>query len=311
MEILYFFESIRNPFLDFIMSAVTHLGEETVFMVIAIIMYWCVNKKEGLSILAIGFIGTVVNQFLKVTFRVARPWVKDPNFTIVESARAEATGYSFPSGHTQSSIGTFGAVAMWAKKNWLRIICIAACVLVPISRMYLGVHTPLDVGVSAILSVALILVLVPLFKKHGDDPKFMWILIGIMCAMCLANLIYLYNYPFEIPVEGAENHFHAVKNAYKMLGTVIGFAVAYFFEARYIRFETAAHPVTQVVKVVVGLAIVLAVKEGLKPLMTLIFDTHPVGSLIRYMALVIAAAALWPMAFAPIDKFIRKKLNKN
>ena len=50
--------------------------------------------------MTVGFFGTLVNQFLKLVCRVPRPWVRDPNFTIVEAARADATGYSFPSGHT-------------------------------------------------------------------------------------------------------------------------------------------------------------------------------------------------------------------
>ena len=159
MEILRFLEGIRNPFLDSFFSLVTHLGEETFFIVLGIVFFWCVNKKEGYYILSVGFIGTILNQFLKLLFRIPRPWVKDENFTIVESARSEATGYSFPSGHTQSSVGVFGPIARYEKAKWLRIICVALCVLVPLSRLYLGVHTPLDVGVS--LVIALILIFVP------------------------------------------------------------------------------------------------------------------------------------------------------
>ena len=108
MQVLYFFESIRNPVLNFLMSLVTRLGEETIFIALAILVFWCFDKKHGYFLITIGFLGTVINQFLKVLFRIPRPWVKDPNFTIVESAREAATGYSFPSGHTQS------ATSFWA-----------------------------------------------------------------------------------------------------------------------------------------------------------------------------------------------------
>ena len=96
MNLLYALESVRTPFWDAVFSAVTHLGEETVFMVAAILIFWCVSKQEGYYLLLMGFFGTVVNQFLKLLFRIPRPWVRDPDFTIVESARAQATGYSFP-----------------------------------------------------------------------------------------------------------------------------------------------------------------------------------------------------------------------
>ena len=94
--------------------------------------------------------------------------MRDPEFTIVESARAEATGYSFPSGHTQSAVGVFGGIARITPKVFVRILCIAACILVPLSRLYLGVHTPADVGVSLIVAVIFIWGLYPLINKIYD-----------------------------------------------------------------------------------------------------------------------------------------------
>ena len=118
MQLLYALESIRTPVWNALMSAVTHLGEETVFMAAALFVFWCVGKRQGYYLLAVGFAGTVLNQFLKLLFRIPRPWVLDENFTIVESARAQATGYSFPSGHTQNAVGTFGGIARFTCRKW-------------------------------------------------------------------------------------------------------------------------------------------------------------------------------------------------
>lgn len=164
MEFLRFLEGIRTPFMDTLMSLITQLGDELFFMVIAITMFWCIDKRRGYYLLSVGFLGTVLNQFLKLVFRVPRPWVLDPNFTIVESAREAATGYSFPSGHTQNAVGTFGGVARSAKKRWVQIICVIILLLVSFSRMYLGVHTPKDVGVSFVIAVILLLALYPVFR---------------------------------------------------------------------------------------------------------------------------------------------------
>ena len=106
MGVLYALESIRTPVLDKIMSVITLLGGELFFMVIAVTVFWCVSKREGYYLMIVGFFGTVINQFLKILCCVPRPRVKDPGFTIVESARAEATGYSLPSGHTQNDVAT-------------------------------------------------------------------------------------------------------------------------------------------------------------------------------------------------------------
>jgi membrane-associated phospholipid phosphatase len=108
MDLLYALESIRCPFLDTVMQIITRLGEETFFLVIAIVIFWCVDKFEGYYLMGIGLLGTVVNQFLKILCRIPRPWVIDPEFTIVGNAKEAATGYSFPSGHTQSAVSVFG-----------------------------------------------------------------------------------------------------------------------------------------------------------------------------------------------------------
>ena len=104
MSFLYLLEKIRVPGLNELMLAVTQLGEETAFLVIALIVFWCVDKRKGYFLMSVGFLGTMANQFLKLLCRVPRPWVRDPDFTILEQAREAASGYSFPSGHTQTAV---------------------------------------------------------------------------------------------------------------------------------------------------------------------------------------------------------------
>ena len=157
VDILYALEKIRTPFWNGVMGAVAQLGGEVIFIVAAVVVLWCVSKWEGSYLMSIAFCGTVLNQFLKLICRVPRPWVRDPNFTIVESARAEATGYSFPSGHTQNAIGLFGGMARWGGRRWVRLGLTALALVIAFSRMYLGVHTPADVGVSLVLAAALVL----------------------------------------------------------------------------------------------------------------------------------------------------------
>ena len=149
MKILYALESLRTPFFDKVFGAISYLGEETVFMLIAIIVYWCISKKWGYYLLSVGFFSTLVNQFTKILCRVPRPWVRDVNFTIVENAREGAGGYSFPSGHTAGIVSTMGCCARFSGKKWLRAVFIALIVLVGFSRMYLGVHYPKDVVAAA------------------------------------------------------------------------------------------------------------------------------------------------------------------
>lgn len=296
MEVLRFLEGIRNPFLDGFFSFVTHFGEETIFIVLGLLFFWCINKKEGYYLLSIGFIGTVINQFLKLFFRVPRPWVKDESFTIVESARAEATGYSFPSGHTQSSVGVFGAIARWEKNKILKTLCILLCVLVPISRLYLGVHTPLDVGVSVGIALALIFGFYPIIKKGFENDKTMRIVLLIMTVLSAGLLLFVLAYKFPEDVD-ANNLASGIKNAYKMLGCTLGIYIGFEVDRKYINFKTEATFWAQVIKYALGLLILLGIKEGMRAPLNLIFGGSFIADGIRYFLIVIFAAIVWPLTF--------------
>ena len=213
MEFLRLLVNLRTPFLDALFGAITYLGDETLFMIVAMVFFWCVEKRKGYFLLFTGFCGTLINQFLKMLFCVPRPWLIDPSFPIVENARAAATGYSFPSGHTQNITGTFGGIARFTGRRWLRACAIAVVLLVAFSRMYLGVHTPLDVGVSLVIGTALVLLLWPLFRRADERPG---ILTGLFAALLLGTLAFvLYAELAPLPANAIPAFSdHGVKNAY-------------------------------------------------------------------------------------------------
>ena len=304
MELLYWFESIRTPVLDMVMQTVTRLGEETVFMLIAMLVFWCVDKRRGYYLLSVGFVGTLINQWLKIVFRIPRPWVLDPEFQIVESAREAASGYSFPSGHTQSAVGTFGGVARFAPGVWLKVVCVILALLTAVSRMYLGVHTPADVGVSLVVAVVLIFVLYPLFESTLWFPNRMYAIIGVMLAASLAFVGFMEFYPFPADVDAA-NLASAVKNSYTMLGSVAGMLAVYAFDSNVVKFSTRAPWWGQAVKLIGGLALAIAVKSLLKAPLLSLCDGHAVAHALRYFALVLVAGGLWPMTFKLYARFVR------
>lgn len=306
MGFLRMLEGIRTPFLDSVFSIITHLGEETFFIIFGLIFFWCISKKEGYYLLSVGFIGTIINQFLKLLFRIPRPWVKDKNFTIVESARSEATGYSFPSGHTQSSVGVFGSIARWEKNNIIRIICISLAVLVPFSRLYLGVHTPLDVGVSIGIALILIFGLYPIIHKCFENTNTMRILFGLMIGLSVIYLAFVTLYKFPADVD-TNNLNSGIKNAYKMLGCTLAIFVSFEVERKYINFETDGNFLCQALKLIIGIIPLLGIKEGLRYPLKLIFGTNYIADGIRYFILVVFAACVWPLTF----KFFKKITSKN
>lgn len=306
MEALYALESIRVPWLDTVMAAITHLGEETVFMVAALFVFWCVSKRHGYYLLAVGFAGTVLNQFLKLLFRIPRPWVLDSDFTIVESARAQATGYSFPSGHSQNAIGTFGGIARFTRRKWVRVAAIVAAVLVPLSRMYLGVHTPLDVGVAAVIAVALVFALYPLMERSDSRHGVMGAVLAVMLALAVGYLLFVSLYPFPADVDAA-NLASGVENAWKLLGATVGMLVGWWLDVRFIHFDTRAVWYVQLIKLVGGLALLLGIRAALKAPLAAALGAGA-GGAVRYGVMVLFAAAVWPMVFAPLCHALEKQV---
>ena len=256
--------------------------------------------------MTVAFCGTVLNQFLKLICRVPRPWVRDPNFTIVESARAEATGYSFPSGHTQNAVGLFGGMARWGGRRWVRLGLTALALVIAFSRMYLGVHTPADVGVSLVLAAALVLGLYPLMRRAQEKPRYMGYVLAAMLVVSGAFVVFVETCGFPADMD-AENLASGIGNAWKMLGAVAGMTLAWLLDRRYIHFETQAVWWVQVIKVAVGMALLLAIKSGLKaPLLALLGHEGLAGG-VRYFLLVLVAGAVWPLVFRPMSKWGKGK----
>lgn len=310
MDFLWFLSNLRTEVFDKIFLLITALGEETAFMAIAIIVFWCISKKDGYYILSVGFLGTVVNQFLKLLVRIERPWVLDKSFNAVEGAIPEATGYSFPSGHTQNSVGTFGALAYNTKKTWLRIIFIAICVLVPFSRMYLGVHTPLDVFTSICIALLLIFYVKPLIDKIYENEKHFYIFLGTMVVISVLYLLFAYNLPFDVVDAYRES---GIKNGHTLLGALLGMMICSPIERRLVKFEISGKWYTQIFKCLVGLPLVLGVLEGLKLVLDNLIPVPFLGRTIRYAIVVAFAIVIYPLTFKLFKKlecFIESKRKK-
>ncbi len=305
MELLYFLEGLRTPALDAFFSLITNFGDETLFIIFGLLFFWCIDKREGYYLLCVGLLGTVVNQFLKLLFRIPRPWVRNPEFTIVESARAGATGYSFPSGHTQTSVGVYGGVVRWTGKSIVSLVCLLLCILVPLSRMYLGVHTPADVGVSIAVALLLIFILYPIVHSGGENPKVMRTLFGAMLAVALGYLAFVTLYAFPADVD-QDNLAHGVKNAYTMLGCIAGVWTIWEIDRKYIHFETQAPLSVQAVKLGLGFALLLGIKAGLKAPLYALTGGHYAADFVRYFLMVVFAGSVWPLTFP----WLKKKLSR-
>ena len=304
MEFLYFLEKIRIPVLNEFMLLITHFGEETAFLAIGIIIFWCVDKYQGYYLMGVGLFGNMANQFLKILCRIPRPWVRDPNFHALESAIPEASGYSFPSGHSQTAVGTFGCIAATQKHKVIRAVCIAIMVLVPLSRMYVGVHTPADVLVGSAMALIMVFAFKPLML--GNGKKNIPVVLAVLTLLSVGYLLFVELFPLPADID-QHNYESAVKNGYTFIGCFVGLLIVWFVDEKKLHFTNEAVWWAQILKAVLGLVVVLAVKEGTKGVLNGIFGDEMIARAVRYCLVVITAGILWPLSFKWFSKLGKKE----
>ena len=171
LSFLHFLETIRTAAGITFFSFITLFGEELVMIAVLCLLYWCVDKRLGYRIGFSYFLSGLCVQTLKITFKIPRPWVLDATLKPVSTALETATGYSFPSGHTQSATALFGTLGLNKRQPVKTICCFILIGFVAFSRMYLGVHTPKDVLVSFFVSGSLVIVAGYIFRIREQEKN--------------------------------------------------------------------------------------------------------------------------------------------
>ncbi|MBL7206760.1 MAG: phosphatase PAP2 family protein [Candidatus Aenigmarchaeota archaeon] len=141
---------------------VTVLGDGWVWaiaLILFVVFYLIVRKrletgkrgklKKFLILAVISMTITVILVFgLKMLFNTERPCI--PCLGDMENCNPYCdTDGSFPSGHAAISFTGFGSLYMIFRRKWIWIFP----VMVSISRLFLGVHAPLDVATGAVLGL--------------------------------------------------------------------------------------------------------------------------------------------------------------
>ena len=142
-------QGLETAWLTFILKGFTWIGSGPIVALITVIMmfflFFVYRYRQQAALLGIGVAGSaLLNYLLKIYFRRERP----------EAYRImDATGFSFPSGHTMMAFGLYTMIAYIAWRNVKTasnralLILFAAFMILIIagSRIYLGVHYPSDI----------------------------------------------------------------------------------------------------------------------------------------------------------------------
>ena len=129
-----------SPGLDGFFKGITLLGNQEFFLVFLPLVYWCIHRRTGVRLAVIFLFSAYVNFAVKVMAGLPRPF----DFDTRVRAIVHASGNGFPSGHTQGAVVLWGFLAVVFRRTWLWMLAAVLMVLVPLSRLYLGVHFPLD-----------------------------------------------------------------------------------------------------------------------------------------------------------------------
>lgn len=301
MEFLNLLAQYRTPLGDAFFQAITLLAQETFVVVVICWLFWCSNKKLAYCLGFTYFSSGLLVQGLKITFRVPRPWLLDPNFQPVASAVPGATGYSFPSGHTQSITALLGTLGFYTKKKPLRFLCFLFVFLVGFSRMYLGCHTPQDVLVSFGASIVCVFLCYHfLYKKEylKNRESLVSVFMGIVCVVLLGYTLFLY--------KSGAIEFHYAQDCIKACGAGAAFSLGYYLTETYIPFTPPDSFQGQALRFIIGIAVTLLLQAGLKP----IIGQSLAASFIRYFLVVFWIITVYPYVFYKKGKKISGTQNK-
>ncbi|MBE7036035.1 MAG: phosphatase PAP2 family protein [Ruminococcaceae bacterium] len=284
IEFLKALEQLRTGFLNTFFECVTVLGEETVAILLMAVIYFLYDKKLVYRIFFLTATSLSVNHLIKNFVKLPRPFFSGK----VSCVRAEtATGYSFPSGHTQNFSTWSFSFGLYLKKHWLTISALFLTILIAFSRMYLGAHYPIDVLIGALLGF--------FFAIAGN---IMYDKIENKNILRLAVVLILL--PFAVYFSFRPDPLYA--DFYKCYGLQIGLFLVVPFEEKFIQLSFDCSLGKKILRVFIGLILAFTAKILLKKLC---FSTLlPLSFLLdclRYFLLIVIVLGIYPL--------ILKKLN--
>ncbi|MDN5298955.1 MAG: hypothetical protein PWP51_1508 [Clostridiales bacterium] len=242
IEMIKWLQSFATPQLDRVFEWITMLGEDTIYIFILTLLYWCIDKQLARRILLGLSLSVWTNGLIKTMLNFPRPIGVEG----IRSLRIEtANGASFPSGHTQT-IATF----MWligheAKRRWVYIVGILLTLAVGISRLYLGVHWPKDVICGIVFAIVIGQIAIVINRNIEQMGHYMPLFITLVLA--LGSLFFYRDIAYI-----------------KTVAMLSGFVIGYALEENFVNFDVRGSGDQQLFKYIIGIAGIIGIQFGLK-----------------------------------------------
>lgn len=256
VQISHFVQSFSSTIPNLFFIIITNFGNVPFYLVALAFIYWFVSKKTGAHLAAALLIFGYVTEVIKGFVGWTRPYLADPSQ--VKLIGPAPTGYSFPSGHSQST-GTFWPVLVHQfKEPKVRKILIPVSIffiiIIPFSRVYLGVHYPGDVTFGLLLG----LVGAFLYIRYNQDfidyfKQFSFnVLIGLTFVVSILMLI------FEVGAVLVAGNSLQIAEPGVLPGMLLGALTGFLVEQKYVNFsEKPVQNIFYVTRIIIGSLIVV------------------------------------------------------
>lgn len=268
-----------------VFSVITLAGDELIFIVLLSFVFFAVNKTYAKKLIYGFMISSYINELFKIAFQDPRPATN-----LVDGIPVEE-GYGFPSGHTQLSVSFWG-YTMLSQKHHPRakviwIVCISMLVLVPISRLIIGVHDLQDVVGGYIIGFLLLVGYMLL------EPKISRVKIKLSVKIMVGVAIW-----FTVWVAGILIFPVDAEGFGLSCGLLIGISIGMPLELKLVDYRPEKlKPVQRILAGLIGVAITMGIYFALSLTLGEITSGAYFWRLMRYLILAVVVSLLIPWIF--------------
>lgn len=283
IEVVLWLQQFRPDF-DLSFKVITFLGNLEFYLIFMPLLYWCIDRRRGARLLVLFLISAYINAVVKMLASQPRPFIYDPRVTPL----VYAGGGGLPSGHTQGAVVVWGYIAAQVRNARMWMVAGFLMIVIPLSRLYLGVHFPTDLFGGYLLGAVLLMV----FLRFAGSVETWLVRKAIIWQITAAIAL-----PMVLIILRPNGAPYALSAG----GVLLGFVPGIILERRWVRFRSAGNLKTRTLRFAAGIAILLGLWLGLR----LAFAEMAPATFFRILRY--ALAGLWCALGAPW-LFVRLRL---
>jgi membrane-associated phospholipid phosphatase len=290
-------ETVRDLF-----ALITDLGKDQTFIVFVLIIYLAYDKKYARKLVFCFLVVVFITVLMKELIQDPRP-----TWNIVDGVVIEDS-FGFPSGHTSFTLGFWLYIILslqdHPKKKPIQIIAILIMIIVPISRLIIGVHDLGDIIGGAILGILTVLsymLIEPKANSLRNKPKGarigIYLILTVLLWIGSVGLLYAIH-PDEIA--------KAAEEIGAPCGLLVGCSISFVLEEEYIKYNPHQLSAGQkILAIIIGMIITFGVYFGLSMLFEDLGGQFILRGL-RYMFVAIALSVVTPFVLTKVFKKTKK-----